>query len=888
MLSRDELVVWYERLQLPAEARAVIDCVRSSDPARRVGGGRRNVTGRYPSKKMGVTVQFENHRVELAAIYEMEHAPGTLEYYDQPPSIKLLYEAANGRRLGVLHTPDYFVLRENSVGWEEWKTQEDLHKLAEHNCNRYRKEDGRWRCPPGEEYAAQFGLSYRVRSSDEIDWTLQRNVQFLEDYFRGDSAVVPSAIRERVLSHVAALPSIMLRDLVELTAGIATPDQVFFLIADETIYVDLCSAPLAEPDKVIVFPSKDVAGDAARCEGSAPPPFRSAPQTFEMGVAVTWDGRAWQIANMGERHVCLLGQAGDFIELPVQSFESLATHGRILRADADRQPRAGITDQLRRASQRDLEVANQRAKLVRFCLDGSPMPYDVGTSARTLRRWVAAYRSAEREFGNGYVALLPGYAGRGNRNAKLPELSQQLMLEFIDKHYENLKQRTRHSVWCALGSACEQQALPIPSYKTFCRAVHARSGSVQTRKRQGERSAYKEEPFYWELELKTPRHGDRPFEIAHIDHTELDIELRSSRTNRLLGRPWLTLLTDAFSRRVPALYLTFDPPSYRSCMMIFRECVRRNGRLPQILVLDGGREFDSVYFETLLARYECLKKTRPPAKARFGSVCERLFGTVNTAFIHNLAGNTQITRNVRQVTQSVNPKEHAVWTLAGLHQHLAEYLYNIYDSTTHVALGQSPREAFELGLARTGQRCHRLVAYNAEFLMATLPTTTRGTAKVIPNRGVKINHILYWCEAFRYPDCRDKQVAVRFDPFDIGSAFAFVHNEWHACHSEHYLTLRGHSERELMLATEEIRRLHQDHSREYAITGRRLADFLTSVEAEEFLLKQRISDGECTGIRPSPAILDSVHATGSPAAAEGTLQMAPVEQHDVIEAYGEF
>ena len=237
MLSRDELVVWYERLQLPAEARAVIDCVRSSDPARRVGGGRRNVTGRYPSKKMGVTVQFESHRVELAAIYEMEHAPGTLEYYDQPPSIKLLYEAANGRRLGVLHTPDYFVLRENSVGWEEWKTQEDLHKLAEHNCNRYRKEDGRWRCPPGEEYAAQLGLSYRVRSSDEIDWTLQRNVQFLEDYFRGDSAVVPSAIRERILSHVAALPSIVLRDLVELTAGIATPDQVFFLIADETIYV---------------------------------------------------------------------------------------------------------------------------------------------------------------------------------------------------------------------------------------------------------------------------------------------------------------------------------------------------------------------------------------------------------------------------------------------------------------------------------------------------------------------------------------------------------------------------------------------------------------------------------------------------------------------------
>jgi transposase InsO family protein len=90
-------------------------------------------------------------------------------------------------------------------------------------------------------------------------------------------------------------------------------------------------------------------------------------------------------------------------------------------------------------------------------------------------------------------------------------------------------------------------------------------------------------------------------------------------------------------------------------MMILRECVRRHGRLPQIIVIDGGAEFQSTYFETLLARYECTKKTRPPAKARFGSVCERLFGTTNTQFVHNLRGNTQITRNVRQVTKSVNP-----------------------------------------------------------------------------------------------------------------------------------------------------------------------------------------------------------------------------------------
>jgi hypothetical protein len=56
---------------------------------------------------MGVTIQFESHRVELAFIYQLEHDSSVLEYYDQPPSIPLAYDASNGRRLSVLHTPDF-------------------------------------------------------------------------------------------------------------------------------------------------------------------------------------------------------------------------------------------------------------------------------------------------------------------------------------------------------------------------------------------------------------------------------------------------------------------------------------------------------------------------------------------------------------------------------------------------------------------------------------------------------------------------------------------------------------------------------------------------------------------------------------------------------------
>jgi hypothetical protein len=33
-----------------------------------------------------------------------------------------------------------------------------------------------------------------------------------------------------------------------------------------------------------------------------------------------------------------------------------------------------------------------------------------------------------------------------------------------------------------------------------------------------------------------------------------------SQSGRVLGRPWVSLLTDAFSRRILALHITFDPP----------------------------------------------------------------------------------------------------------------------------------------------------------------------------------------------------------------------------------------------------------------------------------------------------------------------------------------
>lgn len=126
MLSNEDLSSWCKRLNLTVRSCEIIADVRSRPPARRVGGGRSNVSGRYPSRKMGATIQFESHRVELPVIYELEHDACVLEYYDQPPSIPLVYESSNGKQLSVVHTPDFFVIRYDAAGWEECKTEQDL------------------------------------------------------------------------------------------------------------------------------------------------------------------------------------------------------------------------------------------------------------------------------------------------------------------------------------------------------------------------------------------------------------------------------------------------------------------------------------------------------------------------------------------------------------------------------------------------------------------------------------------------------------------------------------------------------------------------------------------------------------------------------------------
>src|SRR5437879_6597771 len=92
-MTPEALHTWSQHLGLSPETEALIASIRSSPPVRRVSGRAGNITGRYPSPKMGVSIQFESERVEFWAIYGMERDEDVLEFYEQSSRIPLTLRA---------------------------------------------------------------------------------------------------------------------------------------------------------------------------------------------------------------------------------------------------------------------------------------------------------------------------------------------------------------------------------------------------------------------------------------------------------------------------------------------------------------------------------------------------------------------------------------------------------------------------------------------------------------------------------------------------------------------------------------------------------------------------------------------------------------------------
>jgi putative transposase len=486
---------------------------------------------------------------------------------------------------------------------------------------------------------------------------------------------------------------------------------------------------------------------------------------------------------------------------------------------------------LQKASSQDLKVATIRLERLQPYLQDTTR----GTpSSRTLRRYLAQYRFAESTCGVGFVGLIPGWRRSGNRVPRLLQAVLDEVTKVAKEHFTTEKGLSFKRVHERVTTACEEHSLPIPSYAWTAKFLKRLPAYATKRAREGSKAAYSLQERM-PIASSEPVGLPRPLRRVHVDHTEIDVETIFAETGESLGRAWLTIGICEDTRRVVGLVLTYEPPSYRAVLLFLRDMIRRFGRLPDTLVVDGGKEFRSIWVEAFAATNHMRIERRPPAKPRFGSQIERYFGTLNQMLIHCLAGHTKLRKNVRQMTSSVDPSRSAVWTLCELSRLIEQFIFEVYDELPHRATLMTPKQAFAIGLRTHGSRPMRHIAYDEAFLFSTMPSTRKGTAKVQVD-GVKINYLYYTSPAlYRH---FGQVVEIRYDPFDLSRAFALLDGQWQQVRTRHIGIFEGRSEGELQTLVDEWRQRRRWVEKE-RLTETKLARFLEEIEHTESLLKAR-------------------------------------------------
>ncbi len=683
-----EFLAYCHRLNFPKETQELLKSIRSSPPSRTPGARHGNMPVWYPSKKMQCIIKAESTKVEFPFLLQAEHDQEILEVWDQPPSIPLEYLDRRGHLQQPLHTADYFLFRDTSAGWVECKPAQELSRLAQKQPNRYvQDEHATWRCPPGETYAAKYGLTYHVWASDQVNWAMQDNTLYLEDYYQHlEQLVVPQETLQHLHKLVDEHPGITLSDLRATTPDIPA-DFINIAIAKHALYVDLTTHRLSEPWHTPVWRSRYQASVSAQ---PSILPTTEGELLSEITSGITQIGRE------------LLECASD-ADLATAVFRNRVIHPE--HYDDEEQA----------------QIAQSRATI----------------PVRTRQYWQQLYREGETRYGSGFLGLLPHYHNCGGRRQISAE-AITLIHQVLETHYDTVVQKPKRGAYGEYLKRSEELHLgPVSQWTFYLEAKRHKSVYDQMLAREGSRAAYRFKDYERSPEKTLLRHGHYAWSLAHLDHTELNLLLCDSRTGQLLGKCWLTLLILAHPRRIAAYYLTFDPPSYRSCMMTLRLCVERYGRLPTAIVVDGGPEFQSVYFEQLLALYRVRKHQRPAAEPRFGSPQERLFGSMETEFLYHLLGNTQAAKQPRLMTKATDPRRHAVWTLPTLAERVQQWADEEYEIIRHPVLGMTPREAYDLSIKQDGARTHKQIAYDDTFLKATFPSTRKGVVKVTPGVGVR-------------------------------------------------------------------------------------------------------------------------------------------------------
>lgn len=260
-------------------------------------------------------------------------------------------------------------------------------------------------------------------------------------------------------------------------------------------------------------------------------------------------------------------------------------------------------------------------------------------------------------------------------------------------------------------------------------------------------------------------------QVWQCDHTKIDV-LVVDQTGNLLGRPWLTIVIDTYSRCIMGLQLGFDAPSAQVVGLALRHAILPKQYsaayelqqvwdtygLPQYLYTDGGKDFRSQHLEqvaTELGIVLCLRR-----KPSDGGIVERPFGTFNREFFSTLPG--YVSSNV--IERSPQAETEACLTLLQLERLLVRYIVDNYNQRIDARMGDQSR----IGRWEAGRMAQLPLLGERELDICLL---RRDQRTIYRNGYIQFANLTYQGE--HLAAYAGETVILRYDPRDITTIWIY-------------------------------------------------------------------------------------------------------------------
>lgn len=753
-------------------------------PSRNVAGGTRNVVSNIPNPKMGLSTQSESKDGERPHILRYTFIDSCIGFTTQPPAIELMYTGRNGRKVRSPYTPDALVIDvERGIVVEEWKPAADRDRLDELYPGKYnRHADGRWGSEPIEAVLGPMAITFELRFSDEIDSISHRNRQYLYTYLQPQAEQI---YLPRLGDVVVLFASAHQRSLGDLIDEGGDRDVINWALATGRLHFDYGAIPLATQSnaaQIFLHESLFQAWQiAVRPDGTRPSCQLSVIENgLTSGDIFVLDGKRLTVRFVGNTSLIARGEDGSPIDLQYPELDAASRAGKLTlpqRLTTNR-----VKSKFYTASPAALNRAIRNAEVLQKIERGIKLNQEECYSAATIRRWSKRVREGKSIGLSPVESLLDEIDQRGFHG---PHIDPKLSVELDQRITEALRSpllKTKLAIFGEIEREWEEAGRSMISKSSFYERVKKLENPATVRASRGHKAAHQIEPAHWILNSTTPVHGAHAMNMVHMDSTLLDIEVRSSLSGAILGRPWLTIAMCAYTRKVLGFHLSFRPPSFVSSMTTLADIIVRTGRIPDSIIHDWGSEFRAKAFICCLAALFVEKFVRPKGSPKFGSVIERMFGIATQQLIANLAGNTKLRKNVRELSLSNDPSIHSGLSLLDLYLGLEDFFFDQYNTKKHPATLMPPDVKFETSLIEQGSRIHRL--RRLEDILPVILPSARGSARLLDSaRGLFVNYRHYSNPLLTDRALHGNSFVVKPVPFDPGRVLAFVNGQWVDCRS---------------------------------------------------------------------------------------------------------